>query len=101
MATHSITEASAALYKLLEPFSGEERLRIVNATLMLLGDASLPLGKIADSGSNPTMTGEASEYFKIKNPQKKGEEPGLLPSLSEMNFSQGGLRLTIRNDGKL
>ncbi len=74
MATQSITEASATLYTLLEPFTTEERQRIVKATLMLLGEEAIQLDKSEESGNNLPKIGEASEYFEHKNPQTKGEE---------------------------
>jgi hypothetical protein len=81
MPAQSIPEASATLYTLLEPFTSDERIRIIKGTLMLLGQAAFSIGKLEEvdndtskNENNSRNIGEASEYFKIKSPQTKTEE---------------------------
>lgn len=59
--TSSLTDAMSKVVNVLTPFTSEERLRIVSASLMLLGEQGLPIGRStaastagpADNASNP------------------------------------------------
>jgi hypothetical protein len=74
MPAPSITEASTALYTLLEPFTADERIRIVKGTLTLLGHDGNSIEKTEENEINSSKVTEPSEYFKIKKPQTKTEE---------------------------
>jgi hypothetical protein len=54
---HSITTATGSIYDLLYPFSPEDRLRIVKASLTLLGDPSpaIPLNGTAAENATPAQ----------------------------------------------
>lgn len=80
MQKKSVTDASSTLYKLLEPFESDDRLRIVRGTLLLLGELGpgvVSIGKeppeLKDR-DNQGLLKDALTYFGNKNPQKKIEE---------------------------
>lgn len=77
----TVAEASSTLFSLLEQFSPEEQARIVRGTMILLGsDAVQPALNPNSSATNtvpqqkPAATKNASDFFDIKEPQRKGEE---------------------------
>lgn len=73
----NIANTSIELLKLLGPYSTEERQRIIQATMILLGDTNVPtaqnLGNLESFGAK-AVSGKAKEFFELKNPQNKGEE---------------------------
>lgn len=76
MATKTILEVSSELYKLLEPFTSEERQRIIQGTITLLGDSmpNLDLSNDIKNELDPNKIGTAQQYFALKKPQSKQEE---------------------------
>ena len=85
MAKRTIADASAELYKLLEPFESDERARIVRGTLTLLGEQSSSFGldekdQQGGVGSSRERAGQigtstnARGFFDKKAPANKIEE---------------------------
>lgn len=77
MSKKSIADASAELYRLLEPFDPSERKRIVRGTLTLLGEpvADTQADNETDLPQVRGTTGKsAREYFDLKKPNNKIEE---------------------------
>lgn len=84
-----ISEVSIELYKKLSPFSQEERHRITQAVMILLGDNisqnSRPLApgtKVVGAQQDHT---NAPEFFAEKNPQNKGEELAVAARYRELS----------------
>ncbi|MCB9811569.1 hypothetical protein H6783_01520 [Candidatus Nomurabacteria bacterium] len=73
----SIADTSVELFKLLESYSTEERQRIIQAAVILLGDNTVPAGqpstKMPFVGVSDVTEG-AQAFFAEKNPKNKGEE---------------------------
>lgn len=79
MTKTTVAQLPAKLYELLSPLSAEDRNRVVQATLILLGDdaalatpasGGLPSLGARATGSTPT---DAGAYFDDKAPKNKGE----------------------------
>lgn len=70
----NIANTSVELLKLLEPYSTEERQRIIQATVILLGDISIPIASNLKIPDSKAVSGKAKEFFELKNPKNKGEE---------------------------
>ena len=73
----NIANTSVELVKLLEPYSTEERQRIIQATVILLGDINIPIApnlKTPGSFEPKAVSGKAKEFFEQKNPKNKGEQ---------------------------
>ncbi|MFM2423636.1 MAG: hypothetical protein RLZZ70_21 [Candidatus Parcubacteria bacterium] len=76
-----ISEVSMELYKKLSPYTQEERHRITQAVMILLGDNNGQNSRSLTSltsvtkiiGAQQDLT-SAREFFAEKNPQNKGEE---------------------------
>jgi hypothetical protein len=105
MAKKTIADASAELYKLLEPFESAERARIVSGTLTLLGDAQLPVQSASPQGNPapgfPPAAGgaipfaAARKFFANKSPQ--GVVESLAAAARFFETSGGGAAL-IKDD---
>jgi hypothetical protein len=106
MAKKTIAEASAELFKLLEPFDSAERARMVNGTLMLLGDAQLPAAAPSQHnhqppGVPPVVPGgaivftAARKFFADKAPQGVVES---LATAARFFESSGGSAALTKED---
>ena len=80
MANTSLAQVPAKLYDLLAPLTPEDRLRAVQATLVLFGEeipAEVSLGPQKPSLAHPTGTAGTSSdpaaFMNQKDPQNKGE----------------------------
>ncbi|MGD0272410.1 MAG: hypothetical protein ABSB96_01545 [Gaiellaceae bacterium] len=83
MTTTNVAQVPAKLYELLAPLTPEERLRVVQATLILFGDdkvgAASPLPPLIQSPSNFATSdpggssSDAVAFFEEKAPRNKGE----------------------------
>jgi hypothetical protein len=73
MTKKTVAEASAELYRLLEPFGTEERSRIVRGTLTLLGDVFPDDRRQEQTGKGPgaAAAGNARAFFEQKKPNNK------------------------------
>jgi hypothetical protein len=83
MAKTNIAQIPAKLYELLEPLDSDERAKVIQATLILFGDAPLAstLNREADDGQNGNANSDEEgsvrdpkSFFELKQPQNKGEE---------------------------
>lgn len=84
MAKPSLAELPAKLYALLSPLEPDERARVVQATLVLLGDEGISslASPVANRGGTPNHARnhpdvnceDAAEYFESKAPRNKGEQ---------------------------
>jgi hypothetical protein len=98
MTIKSMVQMPAELYALLVPFNSEERLRIIQATLLLLGEKPLaanrqltyqkPDGKEA-SVDNP------KEYLEQKAPRNKVEQFAVVARFREL---EEGVTSSLRED---
>lgn len=96
MTKATIAGASSTLYQLLEPFTSEERRRIVQATMLLLGDSAVALSNGGPGTGTPANTGGGAQfgsggpksYFESKAPTKKIEELAVAARFLE-NSSKG------------
>ena len=73
----NIANTSVELLKLLESYSTEERQRIIQATMILLGDTNIPIVPNLETPSSfgsKAVSGKAKEFFEQKDPKNKGEE---------------------------
>src|SRR3989338_4984424 len=86
----NIANASVELFKLLETYSSEERKRIIQAAVILLGDTAVPavqtLGNQKPFGAS-TVSGSAQEFFAQKSPQNKGEELAVAARYRELTIN--------------
>ena len=79
MAKLNVAQLPAKLYELLEPFSPDERVRIVQATMILFGDdqvsAATATASVRSSAAAALPGGAPSpqNYFDEKTPKSKGE----------------------------
>ena len=83
MAKTNIAQISAKLYELLDSLDRDERAKVIQATLILFGDAapgSTMIGGADDSKNGITDLGDEDSvsdpkrFFEQKDPQNKGEE---------------------------
>ena len=86
MTEKSMAQVPAELYELLAPFSSEERIRIVQATMVLLGEQSWATATSRDEAKKvetPPLEhkqedrpepGDPGEFFALKKPDKKVEQ---------------------------
>jgi hypothetical protein len=96
--TKSMVEIPATLYALLEPFSSEERLKIIQATLILLGEKPLatdrqPTYFKADGQEAPLDN--PKEYLEQKAPKNKVEQFAVVARFREL---EEGATLSMRED---
>jgi hypothetical protein len=102
MSKKSVADASAELYKLLEPLDPAERARVVKGTLILLGDAQTQMD-VAAGASQATQQqqsaalphGDAKAYFNKKGPQGMSESLACAARYSE---TIGGNAGVLRED---
>jgi hypothetical protein len=79
MSKTNFAEASGKLYELLEPFSSEDRARLITGTLVFLGDAPIesagPASKKLNQEGEPKklIKKEAADFFALKIPANKIE----------------------------
>ncbi len=86
----NVAQLPAKLYELLSPLTPEERVRVVQATLILFGDeptlpsTSSTSGKplATPSGGTPT---DAGAFFDEKAPQNKGEALAVAARFRELS----------------
>lgn len=89
MSKSNIAKVSMQLYELLEPLESEDRLKSIEATLVLLGEKKgLPQSRNgaegggeaegqeqpARAGGGAAGVGTAAQFFTSKDPRTKGEE---------------------------
>jgi len=67
--TSNLSEAMATIVKVLEPFSPDERRRVVSASLMLLGDDSAPVGVPNDGQHSNLLNQSGSGDFSDLSPK--------------------------------
>lgn len=83
MAKLSVAQLPAKLYELLSPLSPEERVRVVQATMILFGE-NLPSGStngpggqnqdsVGGTGSGDRVQDNIQTFLDEKNPKNKGE----------------------------
>ncbi len=82
MAKNKILEATNGIVAILDPLNSEERTRVIQAAMTVLGEQRLPdpaamggggaLGGGAGNGGGDAKTPKA--YFDLKDPKTKGEE---------------------------
>ncbi len=90
----TIARLPEQLYKLLSPFSSEERKRVIDATLILLGDKPTVIGQVEIAGHQgttenqaPSDIGEAGKFFALKEPRNKGEQLSVAARYRELTGS--------------
>lgn len=85
-----VVDTSVEIFNLLEPYSPEERQRIIHAAIILLGDTPVFPGKTSRGTQlfNPSVvSGGAQEFFAEKNPKNKGEELAVAARYIELTAS--------------
>lgn len=98
MNTKSMAQIPAELYALLEPFSSEERLRIIQATLMLLGEKPLVSNKqhiIQKPIGTDFSMDNPSEFMEYKSPKNKVEQFAVAARFREL---KEGATSSMRDD---
>lgn len=80
MAKNTLLDAQNGIVAILEPLESDQRARVIQAALTLLGDQKLPMSPTwtkGGSGNSGTAHGTdvgAKAYFDMKEPKNKGEE---------------------------
>lgn len=111
MTPKNLTDATTALFKILEPLSTDERMRVVKSALILLGEESESLtAKVEGQKSKLGEIGNESDYFKKKAPNTKQEELAVAARYRELkenaiSSKRADLELVFQNarvnfDGK-
>jgi hypothetical protein len=96
MAKTSVAQLPATMFGLLEPLSSEERIRVVHATLILLGEQPVGAANVAVGapaiGSTPAAghirqgtPGDASNFLDGKAPANKGETRAVAARFREIS----------------
>jgi len=91
MAKPNVAQIPAKLYELLEPLSAEERTRVVQATMILFGDAvpaspgapAAPAAPDTPAGQ-PAGSNTHQDYLDQKDPKNKGEVLAVAARYREM-----------------
>lgn len=90
MAKAPVAQVPAKLYELLEPLSPEERARVVQATLILFGEAAPPAPPASGTQVTRTQgaggaTTNAAAYLEGKAPRNKGETLAVAARFRELS----------------
>lgn len=79
VAKNKILDATNGIVAILEPLESDERARVIQAAMTVLGESDLPTTVYSDKGSGGSQGGggdpmSAREFFESKAPKSKVEE---------------------------
>lgn len=91
MPENKILKATNSIVAILDPLESEDRARVIQAALMVLGDQDLSMtppqgaGVQGRTGNGGDSTSDAKAYFDLKEPKTKGEELATAARFREVN----------------